>query len=132
MHHWHHYTSLKDASEIFYNFAVGIGALGGLFAVYKLFDEWRNEKVKREKIEQLRKIYPASELGHGYKIADSVEDRGVIYIIDLRNSKKHWIQSSSTFVDLGFDWRKVEHITADEFRVYHEGDPILTSGTPGS
>lgn len=37
-HHLHNFLSLKDFSEIFYNFALGLGALGGVFTAGRAFD----------------------------------------------------------------------------------------------
>ena len=130
--HFHYYFSLKDISEIFYNFAVGIGTLSGVFAAYKLIQEWFISKSKQKMIDRLKKLYPRSELNISFLVADTARAPGKIYLIDIKKRQKYWIQSSSTYLDLGLFWDDFKRISEDEFDSYKEGVSILTSGAPGS
>ncbi len=130
--YFQHYCSVKEFSEIFSNFAVGLGALGAASTGIKIVYDWLIDKSNQKKLIRFREIYPPQELGKGYRIADSVALPGKIYIIDLRTRQKRWIQSSSTFIDLGFNWGAIEHMSVNEFDSYVEIKPILTSGKPWS
>jgi hypothetical protein len=123
----------KIRSEIFYNFAVGIGAIGGgFFAIVKAIIDWLVEKRKSSIKNEFKKLYPRKDLNITFQVVDTEKLPGKLYILDLKNKEKHWIQSSQTLLDLGLFWDDSRRISLDEFSKYKEGSAILTEGKPGS
>jgi hypothetical protein len=112
--------TILDASQIFFNFAAGIAALGGL-VIY-------SGKAKR--IAYSLK-YPASKVDKTFHLVTSPKTGNRIFLIDIKAKTRRWIASSSTFMDLGFEWDKVKEIKTEELESHKLKAPMFTSGIPG-
>lgn len=125
-------SSLLLVSQVFSNFALGIGALlagsGGL----KVLLDWASnnrEKNKREKLEaELRVKYPPKENGKTFQLIQSSAKPGMIYLLDNKTNKKHHIASLSTFKALGYDNTMVKSLGQEVFNSMEDGDAFLTQG----
>lgn len=119
-------------SQVFNNFAVGIGAILAGFGGLKVLLDWRREheeNKRRKRLEaELRSKYPPKELGKKFLLIQSSEKPGMIYLLDLKSGKKHHIASNSTFVALGYDRSMVKGLGKEVFNGYEEGDEFLIEG----
>lgn len=120
-------------SEIFRNFAIGLGALGGgLFVGLKFVVEFILSIKKISYKAKFHKLYPREKLNDVFKIVDTERGLGKLYLVDLKKKEKYWIQSATTLLDLNFFWDDAKRISQEEFDSYREGPAILTSGEPGT
>lgn len=125
-------TDWKLRSEIFYNFAVGLGAIGGgIFIAMKGIIAFLKKKAQGLPIRKIKKKYPREKMNRTFKLVDTEKVPGKVYLLDLKDGKRYWIQSGPTFLDLNFFWDDFVRIEQTEFDKYKEGTPILTSGDPG-
>ena len=122
----------KLTSEIFYNFAIGLGAIGGgVFVGAKgMVEFWKSRNIQVS-ISKIKKRYPRSELNKSFRLVDTEEAPGRVYLLDTKTRKRHWIQSGATLLDLDFYWSDFKRIATDEFNKFDEETPILTRGEPG-
>ena len=121
-----------SGSQIFYNFAVGFGAIVGSLAGIKLIFDYLSQKKKREYVNEIKKLYPPRKLDLTFKIVHSPKLKGKLYLLDFLSKNRYWIQSSQTLTDLGFFWDSAGEITQEEFDKYMECCPLLTIGEPGT
>lgn len=123
----------KYTSEVFYNFAVSLGAIGGgIFAGTKVIVEFILTRQRGSYKNKFKKLYPRESIGVIFKVVDTDKAPGKLYLIDLKKKERYWIQSSNTLLDLNLFWDDAKRISEAEFEKYKEGPAILTSGTPGS
>jgi hypothetical protein len=121
-----------DNSQIFNNLAIGVGALVGSVGVFKIMSDYVSLRKKQRAIQKYQRLYPREKIDKDFKIVNSPITRGKFYILNCNTLKRHWIESSQTFLELDFFWDDTKEITEDEFNEYSEGPGILTSGVPGS
>lgn len=125
-------SSALLVSQVFNNYAVGIGALlAGIGGLKVLFDWARNtsEKKRRERLTvELKAKYPSKENGNTFQLIESSAKPGMIYLLDKKTNKKHHIASLSTFIALGYDHSMVQRLGQDVFNSIEEGDEFLTEG----
>lgn len=124
--------STLQFSEIFNNFAVGLGALLAGGGGFKILYDWtysRRERVRRERLRaELRAKYPPNQHKITYRLIESDVKPGWVYLHDLKSGKRHHIASMLTLLRLGYlrDW--VRKITPKQFFLIPEGDEFLTDG----
>lgn len=125
-------SSLLLISQVFSNFALGIGALlaggGGL----KILLDWTSnskETKRRHQLEmELKAKYPPKQNGKTFQLIQSEARIGMIFLLDKETSKKHHIASLSTFRKLGYDNTMVKTLKPKEFVSIEDGDEFLTQG----
>lgn len=122
--------SSLETSQIFFNWAVGIAS--GAFVIAKAiangFRFIKNRSIETD----FKKKYPRDDLGKTFRLVDTEEAPGKIYLLDTKSKKRHWISSASTMRDLNYHWTDVERIPKSDFDKYKEGAGILTSGIQGT
>jgi hypothetical protein len=116
-------------SEIFYNFAVGIGVLLAGFGGLKILSDWLKnvrEKKRKEKLTtELKSRYPQSDHGETFQLIESKAKPGKIYLLDKVTNKKRHIASPSTFQALEFERHMVKELDHKEFKSIKTGKRIL-------
>ena len=133
-------TFIQNISQIFYNYAVGIGLLLAGGVSIKALIEWRtevNKKKKKEdekkkkeirnnnKILELKAKYHKKELGKTFQLIKSSAKPGYIYLLDLTTNIKYHVGSSPTFHALEYNSSMVVRVSPEKFNSYKEGDKIL-------
>jgi hypothetical protein len=120
-------TQIVEVSQIFTNIAVGFGAIVGTYF-------GTNELRARIKTSRLKKRFPSSRVDIDFKIVDTSEAKGKLFIIEDDEMKRFWIQNYSTYADLGFIGLPRSRISAKELEKYSEPDKpvVLTRGQPGT
>ncbi len=113
-------------SEVFYNLALGIGALIGTSAGIKYFYELIQERRKTNHLQRLRKQYSRDGLDTLFKLANTEQDRKKIYILDTRTMTRHWIESWATYLDLYFSPNDFKTVELEEFNQFKDA-PSITS-----
>jgi len=120
------------SSQIFHNYAVGIGVLltglGGLKILYEWAINYSDKNRKRRLSEELKTKYPPRENGKSFQLIESSSMPGKIYLLDKKTNKKHHIASILTFIDLGYDHSMVQRLGKDVFDAIDTGDEFLTQG----
>lgn len=120
------------SSQIFHNYAVGIGVLltglGGLKILYEWAISYRDKNKRKRLSEELKAKYPPGENGKSFQLIESSSERGKIYLHDRKTDKKHHIASILTLIDLGYDHSMVQGIDKDVFDSIDTGDEFLTQG----
>ncbi len=119
-----------NVSQIYFNFMVGTAS--GAFVIAKGVSNYLSSRRQRGLETDIKTKYPREKLNIDFKIVDTEDAPGKIYLIDFGSKKRHWISSASTFRDLDYHWSDVERIKKDEFNKYSEGQAILTRGIPGT
>lgn len=140
--------SLKQFSEIFYNFAVGTGALLAGGAGIKAFSEWtQKQKQEREllnnrsrftdaKISFPREKYKTIDGESGFRLLRNPAN-GHISIYDLASKTRYLIENMATYYELGYlddnsskDWKNITELAQIEQSKYHkfkDGKPIIAT-----
>jgi len=117
-------------SQIFNNYAVGVGALIAGVGGFKLLIDWGSnfvEQVRRRRLEiELRGKYLPNR--GGYELIASSSNPDWIYLHDKKTNRKHHIASNATFLALGYDRSMVKHIGKQVFDSIGDGDEFLTRG----
>ena len=120
------------SSQIFNNYAVGIGVLltglGGLKVLYEWADNYRDKYRRKKLSEELKAKYPPKENGKSFQLIESTAARGKIYLHDKKTNKKHHIASILTLIDLGYDHSMAQGLDKDVFDSIETGDEFLTQG----
>jgi len=120
-----YYVGLKEASEIFQSFGVGLGALlAGMGGLTAFSDWWKKKRKKDNSIENYRKKYPRSKLNKTYKIIRYEGDEVRIYLLDINSNKRHWVKDPSTLRALGFSGKDAKTEKYSEFNIHKEGEEI--------
>ena len=127
----HLYVPLSLLSSISDNFnkvAIGIAAL---VTAYFGSSYFREELSRKRSIEFYRKKYPPEKYEKTFKIIESQNGPGAIFLLDLESSHKHHIWNMKTVYDLGWQLYKREALPNEEFLSYLIGDSIRTRGDLG-
>lgn len=139
---------LKETSEIFYNFTVGVGALFASGAGIKALYEWAGVyKEKRELLKKkvwfgqakkyyLRENINSSDGESGFRLLRNPAN-GYIYIYDLSTRHKYWIENMPTYYELGYqdnknnkDWINIIDLPLNEqnkYRNFNTGESIVAT-----
>lgn len=119
---------LKEISEIFQSFSIGIGALLGGLGALKVSSEWAKNLKRKLDARKWRKRFPKDKFGEQfdlvYKTYENVIGGGVIYVRDKRTKTKHWVADEETLKMLGFNLDEAKGIAASEFDGLKTGDEI--------
>lgn len=112
-------------SQIFHNFAVGIGALLAGGAGYVAVRQYIASTKRQSLIDTYKSRYPRKDLNESFFLAHSpVSNQGDrIYILDIKTKKKHWIKNRETLIALDFDFGDANK-TSKLFNSYSESDII--------
>ena len=120
-----------EISQIFYNYAVGIGVLLAGFGGLRIFNDWlrtaREERRKKKLTAEFKAKYPKEENGKAFRLiksSTSAKPRHV-YLLNNDTKIKHWIASSLTFKALEYETYMVDDLKPDEINSFEEGDKIL-------
>lgn len=123
-------------SQIFHNFAVGIGALlagaGGFKILYDLAVNLADKRSRSRQEKDLKSMYLPNMLGKRFNLIASSKNPDWIYLHDLKTNKKHHIASNWTFVDLGYDRSMIQLMSEEVFNTIDEGERFLTKGEFGT
>jgi len=124
-----------EFSQIFYNYAVGIGVLLAGLGGLRIFNDWlrnarenaREEKRKKKLTAEFKAKYPKEENGKAFRLIKSTTSAKPrhVYLLDNDTKIKHWIASSVTFKALKYEPYMVDDLKPDEFNSFEEGDKIL-------
>ncbi len=119
---------INDLSDNFNKVAIGIAAL---ITAYFGSSYFREELSRKKNIEHYRAKYPPNVHGTKYRIIESVNQPGAIYLHDLETLHKHHIWNMKTVYDLG--WQAFERVKlpSQDFDSILIGDPIRTRGELG-
>ncbi len=127
---------LLNPSQVFHNFAVGIGALlagaGGFKIIYDFATDLREKRRRTRQEKDLKALYPPSKVNKTFKLISSSKNPDWIYLHDLKTNKKHHIASNWTFVDLGYNRNMVQQLSDDVFNTIQEEEKFLTRGEFGT
>lgn len=85
----------------------------------------------KEALSITEKKYPINEYGNKFRIIESENAPGAIYLYDLVTLHKHHIWNMKTDYDLGWQVFKRERLPENEFHSTLIGDPIRTTGELG-
>ncbi len=110
-------------SQLFYNFAGGIGLLlaggGGLI----LLIDWAFEHIEKNKVEtitkKLKQRYPIKDFKKTFELIRE-KNRKPIYILDKKGKFKIWIDSPQRLHALGFKFGDERETTKAEVNSYEE------------
>lgn len=122
--------SWLNVSQIYFNFTVGTAS--GVFVIVNTVSKYITNKIQRSIENDIKAKYPRQKLNIDFKLIDTEDAPGKIYLIDLVTRERFWIASASTFRDLDYHWSDVQRIQKNEFNKYDEGPAILTRGIPGT
>ena len=81
--------------------------------------------------EYYRKKYPPEKNQKTFKIIESEDGPGAVFLLDLESLHKHHIWNMKTMYDLGWQLYKRESLPNEKFLSYLIGDPIRTRGDLG-
>lgn len=115
-------------SDNFNKVAIGIAAL---ITAYFGSSYFREELSRKRSIEHYRKKYPPENYKKKFRIIESEESPGAIFLLDLDTLHKHHIWNMKTVYDLGWQLYERESLPNKEFLSYLIGDPIRTRGDLG-
>lgn len=119
-------------SQIFNNYAVGIGALigglGGLVVLVQYAAKYKEEFIRKRLFKELKAKYPVEQNGKSYQLINSDRRSDWIYLWDKRPNKKHHIASLSTFRNLDYNRSMVKKLTVEKFDSIPTGKEFLTHG----
>ncbi|MBI4040119.1 hypothetical protein HY389_02060 [Candidatus Daviesbacteria bacterium] len=127
----HFFLPLEDLNAIADNFnkiSIGLAAIIGAYFGSSYF---RDELARKRSIKYYREKYPINEYGKKFRIIESGNAPGAIYLHDLVTLHKHHIWNMKTVYDLGWQVFKRERLPEDEFHSILIGDPIRTTGELG-
>ena len=120
-----------EFSQIFYNYAVGIGVLLAGLGGLRILNDWlrnaREEKRKKKLTAEFKAKYPKEENGKAFRLiksSTSAKPRHV-YLLDNDTKIKHWIASSLTFKALEYETYMIDDLKPDKINSFKEGDKIL-------
>lgn len=115
----------KDFAEGFYYFSLGLAALAGIFAGFKVaipaFMRWR-------KIRRFREQYPALSHGKTWELI-RLEGSAPVYVHHLQANTRRHVSNPETMANLGFDWNSIRLVSREEFDHVELGEPINTEST---
>jgi hypothetical protein len=94
---------LKLLSEIFYNFAIGFGAIIAGIVGVKIIDENISNKRVSNCIEDFRRQFHREKLNIDYILTNKPGVEGVLYLLNERKKSRHWIRLWQIFTDLNFN-----------------------------
>lgn len=118
----------NQVANAFYKFMLGIGALITAIAGFEAIEGWINkEKSKDERIakkerqreldiKRWKELYPPENYLKTYRVIQSDEAPGVLYVQDLPKGPKHWIANPETLRDIDMDYSQAETVSRDKFR----------------
>ncbi|KKQ95653.1 MAG: hypothetical protein UV74_C0013G0244 [Candidatus Woesebacteria bacterium GW2011_GWB1_43_14] len=127
----HFFLPLENLNAIADNFnkiSIGLAAIIGAYFGSSYF---RDELARKRSIKYYREKYPINEYGNKFRIIESENAPGAIYLHDLVTLHKHHIWNMKTVYDLGWQVFKRERLPEDEFHSILIGDPIRTTGELG-
>lgn len=124
--------NILTISQVFNNFAVGVGGILAGLAGLKYLNEILGRKRKMEQESHLKLTYPVTNLNRSFKLINRPNNVNWIYLHDLNTNKKHHIASDWTFTSLGYDRTMVQTINDQVFNAIEEGNMFLTRGAFGS
>ncbi len=128
--HWGAWQSLNNPSFLNYKYLIFYFAI--ILILIGIFSLLFRQAVSWKSIGFIRFRYPRSKLGKTFKIIESEEKKGKLYLYDLKDKRKYWIASGQTYRDLGYFWGDAVTFRNEEFEKIPEGPLILTSGNLGS
>jgi len=128
MHFLFPLTLVSTISDDFNKVAIGIAALITAYFGSAFF---REELSRKRSIEHFRKKYPSEKYKKTFKIIESENEPGAIFLLDIKSKYKHHIWNMKTVYDLGWQIYERESIPNDKFLSYKSGDPIRTRGELG-
>lgn len=119
-------------SQIFNNYAVGIGALiggfGGLVVLFQYAAKYKEDFRRKRLFRELKIKYPIKQNGKTYELVNSDRRPDWIYIWDKESNTKHHVASLSTFRNLNYDSSMVRKLPIKKFDSISTGDEFLTAG----
>lgn len=119
-------------SQIFNNYAVGVGAiiggLGGAVALYNWGVKFKEEYRRKKLEDELKTKYPREQNNITFELWTSSINEGWIYLLDKATGLRHHIASNATFVGLGYDRGMVKRVGTRVFEAHKDGDEFLTRG----
>ena len=119
---------VRTISDDFNKVAIGVAAL---ITAYFGSSYFREELSRKRSTEHYRKKYPPEKYKKTFKIIESEEDKGAIFLLDLESLHKHHIWNMKTVFDLGWQLYERESLPKKEFLSILTGDPIRTRGDLG-
>ena len=119
---------ITTISDNFNKVAIGIAVL---ITAYFGSSYFREELSRKKSIEYFRKKYPPEKYKKTFKIIESEEARGAIYLLNMESLYKHHIWNMKTVFDLGWQQYDREALPKEKFLSYISGDPIRTRGDLG-
>lgn len=119
---------ISAISDNFNKVAIGIAAL---VTAYFGSSYFREELSRKRAIEYYRKKYPPEKYQKTFRIIESEDGPGAIFLLDLETLHKHHIWNMKTVYDLGWQLYKRESLPNEDFLSYLIGDPIRTRGDLG-
>lgn len=127
----HLFLPLKRVNAMADNFnKVSIG-LAALLTVYFGSSYVREEISRKRAIEFYKSKYPPEKYKKTYRIIESEESPGAIYLHDLESLQKHHIWNMLTVYDLGWQSYPRESMKHTDFLSIINGDAIRTRGDLG-
>lgn len=115
----------KRVGEAILPFALSLGALLSSAAGLVYLDGWLGKQKTQNQINiNWIKRFPSIKLNKGFKIIQSDQYPGVLYIWDLKNKTRHWIVSPKTLRSLALSYADVQTVKDGEFRKIKRGDNI--------
>lgn len=127
----HFILPLDILSTIIDNFnkiSIGIAAI---ITAYFGSSYLRDELARKAAIKFYTRKYPPDKYKQTFKIIESEDDRGAIYLFDMESLLKHHIWNMKTVYDLGWQTYAREALPKEEFLSYLSGNPIRTRGDLG-
>lgn len=119
---------INALSDNFNKVAIGIAVL---ITAYFGSSYFREELSRKRAIEYYRKKYPPEKYQKTFKIIESKDGPGAIFLLDLESLHKHHIWNMKTVYDLGWQLYKRDSLPNEDFLSYLIGDPIRTRGDLG-
>ena len=120
--------NLNAIADNFNKISIGLAAIIGAYFGSSYF---RDELARKRSVKYYREKYPINEYGRKFRIIESENAPGAIYLHDLVTLHKHHIWNMKTVYDLGWQVFKRERLSEDEFHSVLIGDPIRTTGELG-
>lgn len=119
---------INAISDNFNKVAIGIAAL---ITTYFGSSYLRDELSRKRSINYYKKKYPPENYKKTFRIIESEDAPGAIFLHDLESLHKHHIWNMKTVYDLGWQTYKRETLPKEEFLSILLGDPIRTRGDLG-
>jgi hypothetical protein len=120
--------TVNAMADNFNKVAIGSAAL---LTVYFGSSYVREEISRKRAIEFYKSKYPPEKYKKKYRIIESENAPGAIYLHDLESLHKHHIWNMLTVYDLGWQSYPRESLKHSEFLSILNGDPIRTRGDLG-